>query len=144
MQIGHHFGKRKPKWNFFIDRYQSLIDRSYFTIVKYFVASVGLQTLFFVPALYWIFQNYSIIQAHLPMSFEMHENLEFEKKWIVFLVLSSIVFASVLNAYLWLYLYKMASAKNWRNAEPVENSDISKVNDLNESPDAAGDRRLAS
>lgn len=132
MKIGHHFGKRKPRWNFFTDQYHSLVDSSSSIIFKIFLISVGVQILFFLPALYWIFQNYSIIQNLLPSSFDMAENLEFEKKWIVFLIFTSAIFASVVNAFLWLYVYQASQSK------------LSFNRDLAVSRDEADDRHLAS
>ena len=106
MKIGHHFGKRKPRWNFFTQHYQTLVDSSSTAVFKLFTISVAAQIVFFLPVLYWIFQNYEIIQNHIPISFNMMENIEFEKKWITFLVLVSAIFASGLNAFLWLIVYK--------------------------------------
>ncbi len=132
MKIGHHFGKRKPRWNFFTDQYQNLVDSSSNLIVKLLLSSIVIQLLFFVPVIYWIFQNYNIIQTLVPARFNMSENLDFEKKWIVFLVLSSAVVASVWNAYLWLYVYKNIMTKQRY------------TNDLISLPDEADDQRLAS
>ena len=112
MKIGHHFGKRKPNWNFFTDQYQSLVDSSSGLVLKIFAASVAVQLVFLLPALYWIFQNYNIIQSLMPISFNLNENIEFEKNWIVFLALVSTVVTSLVNAYLWLYVYKVNSSSH--------------------------------
>ncbi|OFZ31581.1 MAG: hypothetical protein A2622_03085 [Bdellovibrionales bacterium RIFCSPHIGHO2_01_FULL_40_29] len=117
MKIGHHFGKRKPRWNFFTDQYQSLVDSSSLIIVKLLLVSLGLQVLFFLPVLYWVFQNYAIIQTHIPAHFNMSENIEFEKKWIVFLILSSTVVATFWNAFLWLYVYKKTQFQSALNRD---------------------------
>ncbi len=109
MKIGHHFGKRKPRWNFFTDQYQTIVDSSFGPLAKVFAASVAAQIIFLLPVLYWIFQNYSIIQTLMPTTFNMNENIEFEKKWILFLVISSAVVTSLLNAFLWLHVYKINS-----------------------------------
>lgn len=119
MKIGHHFGKRKPRWNFFTDHYQSLVDSSSGLVLKIFAASVAVQIVFLLPALYWIFQNYSIIQSLMPVSFNLTENIEFEKKWIVFLALVSTVLSSLVNAYLWLYVYKVNSKSYGIIRDPV-------------------------
>lgn len=132
MKIGHHFGKRKPRWNFFTDQYQSLVDNSSTLIFKVFAVSIFAQIVFLLPALYWIFQNYSIIQTLMPASFNMNENIEFEKKWIVFLALASTFATSLVNAYLWLYVYKINS-----KSYPV-------IRDHVVSHDEAVDRHLAS
>ena len=132
MKLGHHFGKRKPRWNFFTDHYQNLVGSTSNLIVKLLLASIVIQLAFFLPVLYWVFQNYSIIQSLIPTNFNMAENLEFEKKWIVFLVLSSTVAASVWNAFLWLYVYKNTMLK------------LNMTSDSVALPVAADDQRLAS
>lgn len=132
MKIGHHFGKRKPRWDFFTDKYQSLVDSSSNLIVKLLVASIVVQLIFFLPVLYWIFQNYNIIQSLVPVRLNIAENLEFEKKWIIFLVLTSVVMASCWNAFLWIYVYNRAL----RTA--------ALTNDLTLSHDEVVDQRLAS
>ena len=98
MKIGHQFGKRKPRWDFFTGQYHSLVESSSHIIVKLLLASVLMQLVFFVPVFYWIFQNYHIIQTLVPVHFDMAQNLEFEKKWIVFLVVASSLVASCWNA----------------------------------------------
>ena len=108
MKIGHHFGKRKPRWDFFTNQYQTLVDSSSNLVVKLLLASVVMQLLFFVPVFYWIFQNYHIIQTLVPVHFDIAENLEFEKKWIIFLVVTCSLVASCWNAFLWLYVYRAA------------------------------------
>lgn len=132
MKIGHHFGKRKPRWNFFTQHYQTLVDSSSTTVFKLFMLSVAAQVVFFLPVLYWIFQNYEIIQNHIPISFNMAENIEFEKKWITFLVFASAVFASGLNAFLWLFIYRTGRAES------------AVIHDLSSSHAGAGDQHLAS
>ena len=112
MKIGHHFGKRKPRWNFFTDKYQNLMDSTSHLIFKLILFSMAMQLIFFLPVLYWIFQNYGIIQTLIPLNFNITENLEFEKKWIVFIILASTVAASFWNAFLWLHIYKQAQLKN--------------------------------
>lgn len=123
MKLGHHFGKRKPRWNFFTDQYQSLVDSSSFIVLKLLAASFVLQILFFLPTLYWIFQNYDIIQTHLPAHFNMTENIEFEKKWIVFLVLISTAMASLWNAFLWLFVYRFSRERGQFNRDSAGSHD---------------------
>ncbi|MFZ3228590.1 MAG: hypothetical protein WA160_00170 [Pseudobdellovibrio sp.] len=106
MIIGNHFGKHKPEWNFFTSQYQILLDSSSRALIKIILLSIGIQLLFFIPVLYWIFQNYQILQTLIPHKFDFSDNFEFEKKWIVFLVLSSIVASSVWNAFIWYNFYK--------------------------------------
>lgn len=132
MKIGHHFGKRKPRWNFFTQHFHTLVDSSSTVVVKLFTISVMAQLVFFLPVLYWIFQNYEIIQNHIPISFNLSENIEFEKKWITFLVLVSAVFASFLNAFLWLIVYKKSRTEG------------AVIHDLSSSHVAADDQHLAS
>ncbi len=132
MKIGHHFGKRKPRWNFFTHQYQNLMDSPSHLIFKLILVSVAMQLVFFLPVLYWVFQNYSVIQTLIPLNFNVTENLEFEKKWIVFIILSSTVAASLWNAFLWLHIYKQVQARNII------------FNDQTSSRDEAVDQRLAS
>lgn len=119
MKIGHQFGKRKPRWDFFTDQYQNLVESSSHIIVKLLLASVLMQLIFFVPVFYWIFQNYHIIQTLVPVHFDIAENLEFEKKWIVFLVVASSLVASCWNAYLWLFLYRNITRNQVAATGPV-------------------------
>ena len=132
MKIGHHFGKRKPRWNFFTQQYQNLMDSPSQIIFKLILISVVMQLIFFLPVLYWVFQNYTIIQNLIPLSFNVSENLDFEKKWIVFIVLVSTVAASLWNAFLWLYIYKKIRTENYS------------ISDQTLSHDEAVDQRLAS
>ena len=132
MKIGHHFGKRKPRWNFFTQQYQNLMDSPSQIVFKLILISVAMQLIFFLPVLYWVFQNYAIIQNLIPLNFNITENLEFEKKWIVFIILASTVAASLWNAFLWLHIYKQIQSKNYN------------FNDQTLSHDEAVDQRLAS
>lgn len=110
MIIGHHFRKHKPEWNFFTTYYQSLLDSSSRTFFKILILSFAVQVLFFIPVLYWIFQNYQVLQTLIPKSYDLGVNLEFEKKWIVFLVLTSATVSSLWNAFIWSSFYKFKMA----------------------------------
>ena len=132
MIIGHNFKKHKTEWNFFTTYYQSLVDNSSRTIFKILLASFGVQMLFFVPVLYWIFQNYSVLQTLVPKSYDLAVNLEFEKKLIIFLVFASAAVSSIWNAFIWFNFYKFkASAQKISNGQTA-------------SRDEADDLRLAS
>lgn len=132
MIFGHHFRKHKPEWNFFTTYYQSLVDRSTHTIFKLLLLSFAVQIVFFIPVLYWIFQNYQVLQTLIPKSYDLNVNLEFEKKWILFLVFSSVVVSSIWNAFIWYNFYKMKAA-----AQKI-------ATDSSESPAEAVDLRLVS
>lgn len=134
MIIGHHFKKHKPEWNFFTTYYQSLVDNSSRTILKILLASFGVQMLFFIPVLYWIFQNYSVLQTLIPKSYDLGVNLEFEKKWILFLVFASAAVSSIWNAFIWFNFYKFKVS-----AQKISNANVQSA-----SRDEADDLRLAS
>ncbi len=59
------------------------------------------QTLLFAPVIFWIYQNYAIIESRLPAHLNFDENIQFEKKWIVFLILGMSLIQSFWNYYIW-------------------------------------------
>jgi hypothetical protein len=134
MIIGHHFRKHKPEWNFFTNYYQSLIDNSTSTIFKLLILSFGVQILFFIPVMYWIFQNYEVLQTLIPKAYDLGVNLEFEKKWIVFLILTSVAVSSAWNAFIWFNFYKFKALAEQQ----------ARINDQTASRDEAADLRLVS
>ena len=133
MIIGHHFKKHKPEWNFFTSQYQQFIDKSSHIVFKIILMSFAVQILFFLPVIYWTFQNYNVLQALIPKSYDLTVNFDFEKKWIVFLVFSSVLISSVWNAFIWYNFYKFKNL-----------SQQIKTNDLSESRDEVDDLRLVS
>lgn len=112
MIIGNHFGKHKPEWNFFTTQYQRLMDSSSKSLIKIVIVSFAVQFVFFIPVLYWIFQNYQVLQTLIPQSYNLSVNFEFEKKWILFLVISSVIASSVWNAIIWYNFYKFKIMTN--------------------------------
>lgn len=101
MLIGNHFGKRKPQWNFFIKTYEKFKFSTSAPLARLVIISFFVQTLFYSPVVFWIFQNYSIIEKSLPIHLNLDENIQFEKKWIVFLILGMSLMQSFWNFYIW-------------------------------------------
>lgn len=123
MIIGHHFRKHKPEWNFFTTYYQRLFDSSSRTVLKILLMSFTVQMLFFIPVLYWIFQNYNVLTTLIPKSYDLTVNLEFEKKWILFLVFASVAVSSVWNAFIWFHFYKFRAMAREMTNGPSESRD---------------------
>lgn len=101
MLIGHHFGKRKPQWNFFIRSYERFKFSTSAPLARLVILSFIVQTVLFIPVIYWIYQNYAIIENVLPARLNLQENIQFEKKWIVFLILGISMVQSFWNYYIW-------------------------------------------
>ncbi len=101
MHIGHHFGKRKPQWNFFIRSYENFKFSPAAPLAKLLIVSFLIQLLLFSPVVYWIYQNYAIIEMTLPAHLNFQENIQFEKKWIVFLILGMSLMQTFWNFYIW-------------------------------------------
>ena len=66
MFIGKHFGKRKPQWNFFITNYENFKYSESSKLFKLILFGFIFQIVLFSPIVYWIFQNYAIIESFLP------------------------------------------------------------------------------
>lgn len=97
MQLGHHFGKRKPSWNLFHER-----SRLYFysldnTILKYSFIVSTLQFLILMPLLFWTLENYSLFEYVMPLKTHLKENILAEKKWILFLFGASYLLSLFIN-----------------------------------------------
>ena len=101
MLIGHHFGKRKPQWNFFIKSYERFKFSTSAPLAKLVIVSFLIQTLLYSPVVFWIYQNYAIIEKALPAHLNLDENIQFEKKWIVFLILGMSLIQNFWNFYVW-------------------------------------------
>lgn len=101
MLIGNHFGKRKPQWNFFIKKYERFKFSTSAPLARLVILSFIVQSVLFTPVVFWIYQNYSIIEKILPVSLNLHENIQFEKKWIVFLMIGISLVQSFWNYYIW-------------------------------------------
>ena len=101
MLIGRHFGKRKPQWNFFIKSYERLKFSPTAPLFKLLAVSFVIQSVLFSPVVFWIYQNYSIIENTLPVHLNLQENIQFEKKWIVFLIIGMSLMQTFWNYYIW-------------------------------------------
>lgn len=101
MLIGHHFGKRKPQWNFFIRSYERFKFSTSAPLARLVIFSFMVQMIFYAPVVYWIYQNYAIIEKILPAHLNLEENIQFEKKWIVFLMLGMSLAQGFWNYYIW-------------------------------------------
>jgi hypothetical protein len=100
MLIGHHFGKRKPQWNFFIKSYERFKYGDSSKLIKMILTSLAMQFVLILPIIYWIHQNYSIIETRIPVYLDLHENIQFEKKWIIFLILGIFTIQGFWNYYI--------------------------------------------
>ncbi len=97
MQLGRHFGKRKPRWNAFQEQ-----SRKYFlslenTILKLSLVVSCIQLFIFLPALYWTLENYSIFEQLIPLKTHLKDNMAAEKSWIIFLFSISFVLSVIVN-----------------------------------------------
>lgn len=99
MQIGLHFGKRKPRWNFFLEKHQSLTKRHGPTL-KYAFIGVLLQALVLSPVLYWSLQNYSFFEKNIPLSYNLRSYLESERSWILLLFGICTLITGIVNFFL--------------------------------------------
>lgn len=110
MFIGRHFGKRKPQWNFFINNYENFKYSSSSELIKLIAIGFIFQAILFAPIVYWIFQNYAIIENYLPQHLNLNENIQFEKKWIVFLILAMLSTQSIWNFFIWKTVHSQRSS----------------------------------
>lgn len=88
MRIGQHFGKRKHMWDYLNSRYVYFSEIDFDLNVRLFSYSFLLQCLFMSPVVYWLFQNYSLAETIIQHKLSLKENMQFEKKWMVFLLIS--------------------------------------------------------
>lgn len=96
MQLGSHFGKRKPRWNFFLER-QHLIKQRYGQMLRFALTGLILQALISLPLLYWSLQNYNFFENNIPASYNLKAYLTSEKNWVVFLYFFSLVLTAAVN-----------------------------------------------
>lgn len=118
MLIGNHFGKRTPRWNFFTKSYESFKYGWSLKIIKVLILSLITQLVLLSPVIYWIYQNYGLIENLIPAQYNLHENIQFEKKWILFLMGGTLVSQGLFNFYLWKTLFK-----NWPENGPLSFSE---------------------
>jgi hypothetical protein len=101
MLIGNHFGKRKPQWNFFIKSYEDFKYSWSLRLIKLISLGLAAQVVILSPVIYWIYQNYAIIETHVPIRYNLRENIQFEKKWILFLIVGTTITQAVFNFFMW-------------------------------------------
>ena len=97
MQLGHHFGKRKPSWNLFHERtrlYFQSIDNS---ILKFSFLISTIQIIILMPLLFWTLENYSLFENLIPIKTHLKENILSEKNWILFLFGMSYILSLSMN-----------------------------------------------
>ena len=97
MQLGHHFGKRKPSWNLFHERsrrYFQSIDNS---ILKFSFLISTIQFIVLIPLLFWTMENYSLFEHLIPLKTHLKENILSEKNWILFLFGMSYILSIFMN-----------------------------------------------
>ncbi len=97
MQLGHHFGKRKPSWNLFHERsrlYFQSIDNS---ILKFSFLTSTIQFIVLLPLLFWTLENYSLFENLIPIKTHLKENILSEKNWILFLFCMSYILSLFMN-----------------------------------------------
>lgn len=124
MQIGLHFGKRKPRWNFFLEKHLSLKE-THGTLLRLALMSMGIHAIILSPILYWSFQNYHFFETNIPMSYNLRHFLQAEKMWIVFLYGLSVLMAGAVNFFLFsrLTVKKHFSARREIALSPGEAAD---------------------
>lgn len=96
MQLGSHFGKRKPRWNFFNDR-QRAFNQKYGMTIRLAFVSLSVQALIFLPVIYWSIQNYNFFEDNVPAAYNLKTYLSAEKSWIIFLYFVSLIFTGLVN-----------------------------------------------
>ncbi|MBC7421713.1 MAG: hypothetical protein H7328_13370 [Bdellovibrio sp.] len=126
MLIGNHFGKRKPQWNFFIRSYESFKYGWSFRLIKILCFGLMAQIVLLLPVIYWIYQNYALIEMSLPAQYHLQENIQFEKKWIVFLIIGTAISQGLFNFFLWKTFLKRSSdgMEFLTNAKPVLRDEV--------------------
>lgn len=120
MQIGSHFGKRKPRWDFFSTHATPYLEMIQFKIIKYALLSTSVQMIVFFPIVYWTMENYDLFLQLIPVSTKLTENLQDEKKWILFLYFSSGIAMTVVNIFFYSRILQKSETNLDMNASSVE------------------------
>lgn len=94
MQLGLHFGKRKPRWNFFIHQQRNFRQR-YQLAIKFVCLTVIMQMIVLAPLAYWSIQNYNFFEKNLPYSLAHYVNTE--KTWLVILFIITVLLTGFIN-----------------------------------------------
>ena len=97
MQFGHHFGKRKPRWNIFHEQTRLYFQSIENTVLKSSMILSTLQMIVILPLLYWTLENYSLFEQFIPLKTHLKENIIAEKNWIIFLFCASYALSLFLN-----------------------------------------------
>lgn len=97
MQLGHHFGKRKPSWNLFHERSRLYFQSLDNTILKFSFLVSTVQFVVLTPLLFWTLENYSLFEKLIPVKTHLQENIHSEKNWILFLFAVSYVLSVGMN-----------------------------------------------
>ena len=122
MQLGQHFGKRKPRWNLFHEQTRLYFQSLENTILKNSVLLSTVQFLILAPLLYWTLENYSLFVELIPSKTHLKENLVAEKKWIIFLFSATYVLSIFLN-YQMLKLLNHSLTQNFILQKKIETND---------------------
>jgi hypothetical protein len=85
MQLGHHFGKRKPSWNLFHERSRLYFQSLDNTILKFSFLISTIQFIILLPLLFWTLENYTLFEYVIPIKTQLKANIVSEKNWITFL-----------------------------------------------------------
>lgn len=111
--MGYPFGKPNHSFKHSLNRKLELFRSSpFYNLYRIITFSLMVQFVLFIPIVYWIFQNYSIIEIALPENLNLVENIHYEKKWILFLILSMGVVQAVWNMYIWKQFLKNQLQQN--------------------------------
>lgn len=141
MRIGHHFGKRKHMWDYLNRRYAFFSEIDFDLNVKLFSISFLIQCFFMAPVVYWLFQNYALAETIIRHKINLHDNIQFEKKWIIFLMLSMMI----MQSFGLIFLLKRMVLNFYFDQEAESLNENLPKNALTlVSPDEAADQRRAS
>ena len=121
MQLGSHFGKRKPRWDFYSSHVYPYMDQIYFKAVRFTLISTVVQLILLTPAVYWTFENYNLFLNLIPSSTKLVENFQDEKKWILFLYICSGAMTFFCNLFFFLKILQPSESRS--NLEKFSLSD---------------------
>jgi hypothetical protein len=107
MQLGNHFGKRKPGWNIFNEKTRLYFQSIENSVLKVSLFSSTVQFLVLAPLLYWTMENYNLFSDIIPIQMHLKEYLDAERKWI----LSLFLFTYLISIFLNYQILKMISLK---------------------------------
>jgi hypothetical protein len=137
MQLGHHFGKRKPSWNMFHERTRLYFQSLDNTILKFSFLISTIQFVVLMPLLFWTLENYTLFEHIIPINTNLKDNIDSEKKWILFLFGLSYIISVFIN----FQTLKIILQKKETEMQKTNSVDFI---DRTFSSDAAADQRHAS